>query len=168
MPRWTADRCDVLRAMREQRVSVSDMASRLGLSRGSIGRQLAKLGLLLSPDERRTFYGAHKRKGFHGPEDRTPAHRHGGKATARKAALPEGLPPTLPVIVAAFAAGGCRFPLSDPRAADFRFCGERNEPGRSYCPEHRALCYRRPGEPYEKRAGHPSAPGPSLAPALPA
>lgn len=38
---------------------------------------------------------------------------------------------------------GCRYPHGDPRAADFRYCRAKPQPGSSYCPEHHARCYRK-------------------------
>lgn len=30
----------------------------------------------------------------------------------------------------------CRWPIGDPRDANFHFCGARAEPGKPYCTEH--------------------------------
>ncbi len=32
--------------------------------------------------------------------------------------------------------GDCRWPIGDPRHADFHFCGEKQAVGRPYCAEH--------------------------------
>jgi len=37
--------------------------------------------------------------------------------------------------------GRCVFPMGDPGADGFRFCAEDAIEGRSYCDEHRRLCY---------------------------
>lgn len=42
----------------------------------------------------------------------------------------------------------CHWPLTDPRAADFRFCGAGKLPDGSYCREHHQKAHRRPGEAY--------------------
>ena len=34
----------------------------------------------------------------------------------------------------------CRYPEGDPRQSDFRFCGQKKEHGKSYCPHHYQLC----------------------------
>lgn len=48
--------------------------------------------------------------------------------------------------------GGCHFPISDPRSADFGFCGTPKWDGsRSYCEFHHRLCYR-PAEKRERAA----------------
>jgi GcrA cell cycle regulator len=35
----------------------------------------------------------------------------------------------------------CRWPLGDPRDADFHFCGGTGVPGLPYCPEHAKMAY---------------------------
>lgn len=37
----------------------------------------------------------------------------------------------------------CKFPIGDPGQPDFHFCPKRRVPGREYCAEHLALCWRR-------------------------
>jgi GcrA cell cycle regulator len=38
----------------------------------------------------------------------------------------------------------CRWPLGDPRSADFAYCGLKPAEGRSYCAGHCRMAYRRP------------------------
>ena len=38
-------------------------------------------------------------------------------------------------------AGDCRWPIGDPRHADFHFCGAQQTPGRPYCQHHWALSF---------------------------
>jgi GcrA cell cycle regulator len=38
-------------------------------------------------------------------------------------------------------AGECRWPIGDPRDADFHFCGARQLPGRPYCTKHWPLAF---------------------------
>tara|TARA_R110002126_G_scaffold13118_7_gene57200 strand:- start:94611 stop:95285 length:675 start_codon:yes stop_codon:yes gene_type:complete len=35
----------------------------------------------------------------------------------------------------------CRWPIGDPKSAEFGFCGEHSETGLSYCPEHGQIAY---------------------------
>lgn len=37
--------------------------------------------------------------------------------------------------------GTCRWPVGDPKQADFKFCGCNSEPGMSYCSHHSRLAY---------------------------
>jgi GcrA cell cycle regulator len=51
----------------------------------------------------------------------------------------------------------CRFPIGDPRAADFAFCGARPVPGVPYCIHHARIAYTpaiaRRREPLAKASG---------------
>lgn len=38
----------------------------------------------------------------------------------------------------------CRWPLGDPKAADFHFCGRKVKTGQTYCEEHAAIAYVKP------------------------
>ena len=40
----------------------------------------------------------------------------------------------------------CRWPLGDPRDDDFCFCGKRVKTGQTYCEEHAAIAYVKPGK----------------------
>lgn len=44
----------------------------------------------------------------------------------------------------------CAWPMGDPMADGFHYCGDPVEEGRPYCPDHCARAYRKPGEPYQK------------------
>lgn len=41
-------------------------------------------------------------------------------------------------------AGECRWPIGDPRQADFHFCGAQQELGRPYCKHHVAAAVEAP------------------------
>ena len=38
----------------------------------------------------------------------------------------------------------CRWPIGDPRDADFHFCGERSVAGRPYCQRHWRMAFQPP------------------------
>ena len=50
-----------------------------------------------------------------------------------------------PIAVVDLGPENCRWPLGDPRSADFEFCRRRKLGGGPYCPEHAALAFQRPG-----------------------
>jgi GcrA cell cycle regulator len=43
--------------------------------------------------------------------------------------------------IAAFSDRACKWPIGDPRQADFHFCGGEAEPGLPYCGTHAAVAY---------------------------
>ena len=44
-------------------------------------------------------------------------------------------------VMANLEAGDCRWPIGDPRHADFHFCGAAQAQGRPYCIQHWALSF---------------------------
>jgi len=50
--------------------------------------------------------------------------------------------------------GDCRFPLGDPRHADFGYCGAKAAPGRSYCDWHAQLAYQPVQTRRQREAAH--------------
>jgi GcrA cell cycle regulator len=56
----------------------------------------------------------------------------------------------------------CRWPIGDPRDADFHFCGERQASGRPYCAQHWAMAF------VPSRPRHSQAPAQPVAPLVPA
>lgn len=44
-------------------------------------------------------------------------------------------------LLGGLAGNQCHWPIGDTKAPDFRFCGARTEPGRSYCPKHCRKAY---------------------------
>ncbi|MGI9424743.1 MAG: GcrA family cell cycle regulator [Hyphomicrobiaceae bacterium] len=51
----------------------------------------------------------------------------------------------------------CRWPIGDPRHADFHFCGARQAAGRPYCQHHWDMSYTPP-----KSRQQPSVPVPTI------
>lgn len=46
--------------------------------------------------------------------------------------------------IAELSPNSCRYPLGDPQAPDFRYCGARKMESSSYCARHHLLCWRVP------------------------
>lgn len=57
------------------------------------------------------------------------------RPSARKPKAPLPLPPIVAPVPAGLR-GKCCFPIGEPRAKNFRFCGDPTEPGKPYCGEH--------------------------------
>ncbi len=63
------------------------------------------------------------------------------KAKRKKLLEPGTSEPELYNPLLALKNNDCRWPIGDPRAADFKFCCETRKPGKSYCDAHFALSY---------------------------
>lgn len=61
------------------------------------------------------------------------------------------IPPHERVPLLALTKKGCRYPIGDPRAADFGFCNGERAAGLSYCGFHARICYQSPAARQDKR-----------------
>lgn len=73
----------------------------------------------------------------------------------RKYKANEPLPGSRMLDIMQLRSNSCRWPLGDPRAPDFAYCGADAAIGRSYCPCHHRMAYASQIEPYVKPAPAP-------------
>ena len=68
------------------------------------------------------------------------------------------LPPVLidgrPMVVETIRPLACLYPIGDPKAPDFAYCGRRTDEEETYCKHHRAIIYERP--PQQKKERRPN------------
>jgi hypothetical protein len=60
---------------------------------------------------------------------------------ARRTAMAKKLQQKHPKTVATLEKNDCRWPIGDPREADFHFCGAHQVPGRPYCELHWRMAF---------------------------
>ena len=137
-PGWTSERIETLTRLWNDGLSASQIADRLGeVTRNAVIGKVHRLGL------------AGRRTALRQPR-RTSPRRTGGRSGMRKPVLrsrpcpatPNRLPPApaaLMLSVAQLTAATCHWPIGDPRAPGFGFCGARATPGdkQPYCATHR-------------------------------
>jgi GcrA cell cycle regulator len=142
---WTDARVAKLTELWREGLSASMVAARLGVSRNAIIGKVHRLGL--------------SKSGEHDLARPKPVRPTRPKAPRRLArAHPKPAPrPTPQVLVASIdlpglvdrledlGAHACHFPVGDPQAADFAFCGRLRSQG-PYCEDHRQIAYQ-PGGP---------------------
>jgi GcrA cell cycle regulator len=138
---WTDDAVETLKRLwDEPDFSAALIAQRLGVTRNAVLGKIHRLGLS-------------KPRASRLPVARSPAPRPRRPARAR-ALAPSSSPPAIVRPAAAPEIGpglvahledlprrACHWPLGDPQAPDFAFCGRRVETG-PYCPAHAAIAYR--------------------------
>jgi GcrA cell cycle regulator len=129
MSAWTTDRIDLLSTLWNEGLSGTRIAGILGITRGSA---IGKIWRLRLPARAALAPRTHR---------------------APRAAKPVRVHPIqiqddtncLRVTLADLGDGMCRWPLGDPKSADFRYCGLNNDPNhQSYCGYHAALSYAGP------------------------
>lgn len=145
---WPAERCDRLKGLFDQGNSASQIAEIMGLSRNAVIGKLHRLGL---------------RRGYDNKANHRVAKPKAPRKPAPKAMRPlvipaavrapvwsppvqidlprpnEALPESRRVSIMELRNGVCHWPLGDPGAPDFAYCGADCDPARVYCEAHRLL-----------------------------
>jgi GcrA cell cycle regulator len=147
---WTDARVETLTTLWRDGLSASQIASALGgVTRNAVIGKLHRLGL--SGRGKPATPG--RLRASRAPV-RTPGARVRSAAPRSAGAAAPHAPPTddpgLVPEVAALTAHVCRWPLGDPRAADFSFCGRAAAAGGPYCADHDRRAHRPGAEPLDR------------------
>ncbi len=144
---WTAERIEQLRNFVVTGLTCSQIAAEIGVTRNAVIGKIHRLGL--SPARPA---GAPARSCP--PRDRHPRHSQrrllhliGAAAPALAddaTAEPAPIDSTQRCSLLDIAQGKCHWPIGDPHAADFAFCGNEAVAGFSYCAGHARMAYRLP------------------------
>ena len=134
---WTTERVDALRRFVEAGFSCGQIAGEIGLSRNAVIGKIHRLRLWRGtpPTVRAKM------------RPRRPAvltqRRILEAAFAQAVVVEETINSADRCSLLELAAGKCRWPIGDPAATDFCFCGNEAVGGLSYCTAHARLAYRR-------------------------
>jgi len=149
---WTDDRVDTLKKLWNDGLSAAAIAQTIGaVTRNAVIGKVHRLGLSSratplrkrsamrplslfperAPSTRRSLPG--RRRAHQAPT---------GAAQNRPLILPKlGPPPDQPVTVQTLTAMSCRWPIGDPKAPGFHFCGRTKPAVSPYCDHHAGLAY---------------------------
>jgi len=152
---WTDERVELLKKLWGEGLSASQIAGRLGsVTRNAVIGKVHRLGL--------SGRATTSRMKSHRPRPRMAAKRmtksrmtNTGNPAFRALyqAEPEAYTPTVEEIVIPLAERktiqtlvecSCRWPIGDPQAADFHFCGKNKVPGLPYCEFHARRAFQPP------------------------
>jgi len=150
-PGWTEPRIETLTRLWRSGLSAAQIARTLGgVTRNAVIGKLHRLGLAgratpQSPRPIRTARASSRppRVRRH-PQTSLPARLHEARAPELEATEIAGA-----FDLATLASHACRWPIGDPRATGFGFCGRTVNAG-SYCEAHRRRAYRPAAEPLER------------------
>jgi GcrA cell cycle regulator len=115
---WTEERLEMLKALWEEGLSISQIGERLGVTRNAVAGKAHRLNL-----RKRQSPIAKKPKKAVEPE------------------TPKDLPLRLALRGIQWSRSKCVWPSGDPKTVEFSFCGEAIVPGKPYCLEHCELAY---------------------------
>jgi GcrA cell cycle regulator len=144
-PTWTNERIDQLKRLLEAGLTCSQIAAEVGVSRNAVIGKITRLGL-----SRRKEAPARAEK----PKLVASRTRALTRIFARRgrlielAALAAHEAPAIAILdgrgcsLFELAPGKCRWPINDPGAANFCFCGSAQLEGLPYCLGHARLAYR--------------------------
>ncbi|MGO9473281.1 MAG: GcrA family cell cycle regulator [Rhodomicrobium sp.] len=151
---WTNDRVATLKKLWNDGLSASAIAQTIGaVTRNAVIGKVHRLGLSgratglrkRAPARASSLFPAPScaRKTRALPRRRRELRRPVRAVPTRPLVLPElGPPPDRPITVQTLTAISCRWPVDDPKAAGFHFCGRSKAAGCPYCAHHAAIAYR--------------------------
>jgi GcrA cell cycle regulator len=168
---WTDDRISLLKRMWKEGKSAAEIAKAVGkgVTRNAVIGKAHRMGLSGRPSPIKKPEGAAPAKKAAAPAA-SPSRKEPPKAApGRKSAAPapaqhgfksspplrepeetrkfekEEVPPGGGVALIELTERMCKWPIGDPRDADFVFCGLAIRPGTPYCPQHAAMAYQASG-----------------------
>lgn len=138
---WTDDAVETLtRLWRQGDLSAAMIARRLGVTRNAVLGKIHRLGLSQPRRPQPAAIAPPPRPAK--PRPVASARRALASAPVRTSPQPAGeIGRGLVARLENLPMRACHWPLGDPQAADFAFCGRRAETG-PYCPAHAGMAYR--------------------------
>jgi GcrA cell cycle regulator len=143
---WTAERVDQLRSYVVAGLSCSQIAAEIGVTRNAVIGKIHRLGL--SPGRpaaapARTCPPRARRPRLSTQHQHLRVVYADAPGVADGMALePEPIDSAKRCSLIELGQGNCRWPISDPGAADFAFCGNEAIAGEPYCAGHARMAYR--------------------------
>jgi GcrA cell cycle regulator len=151
---WTDDRVELLKKLWSDGLSASQIAGELGgISRNSVIGKVHRLGLSgrakspsgSVPRQRKPRAHAHMirmaRPGVRGNNALAPMQVYETEAEPEPALIDNIIPISQRCSLLELNDSKCRWPIGDPSAADFFFCGGKTIEGLPYCGYHSRVAY---------------------------
>lgn len=136
---WTAERLERLKSCFDAGLSCAEIAARIGVTRNAVIGKISRLNLSRL---KRAPAAQPQRKGIaRSRRPRFPSQRRilmAIRPAAEELPVDSGQRCSLLEL----GEGKCRWPISDPGAADFCFCGNQPIDGLPYCAGHARMAYR--------------------------
>lgn len=142
---WTPERIQVLIALWNEGHSTSEIGRRLGITKNSVVGKVHRLGLKKRASPIRSGSTLTTKAPSMRParvRTETPAPAPAENAPAAEAApAPQKKKTNGIVRLEALRPGMCSWPVGEPGAEDFHFCGDEVVPEKPYCADHCARAY---------------------------
>jgi GcrA cell cycle regulator len=143
---WTTARIDLLRKLKGDGLSSSEIGVELGITRNAVIGKAARLGIGGGQAK-----GAQREAKHYAPKAGPVFQINFGHLRAQKAARQRGerpAPPPPPVLttrpcsILELTSATCRWPMGEPDEPGFHFCGSAPRDGKPYCGFHCGIAYR--------------------------
>lgn len=129
---WTPEKIKSLKKLWQKGKSTVEIGKALGISKNAVVGKVHRLELAARPSpiksagavKKTTAKTADKASGKSGVKSQSKTKVKNDKVTLMDLKLTS-----------------CRWPIGDPKDADFHFCGKPAQTGKPYCPEHCKLAY---------------------------
>ncbi len=121
---WTPEKIKSLKKLWQKGKSTVEIGKALGISKNAVVGKVHRLELAARPS----------------PIKVNPA-KAAAKATPAKPTKSTGKKKNEVVTLMDLKLTSCRWPIGDPKDANFHFCGKTTQTGKSYCPEHCKVAY---------------------------
>lgn len=143
---WTAERIEQLRSFVVTGLTCSQIAAEIGVTRNAVIGKIHRLGLSPTRPAGAPARSCPPRARHPRLSPQRRLLRLIGAEAPSLAAAAEAAPieSTQRCSLLEIAQGKCHWPIGDPQAADFAFCGNEAITGFSYCVGHARMAYRLP------------------------
>jgi GcrA cell cycle regulator len=156
---WTSERVALLRSYFDAGLSCSQIAREIGTTRNAVIGKMHRLGLSRPKDafaDRLEARNAARPKAVRRKPWRLSIHAQREMLMATypgRAAEEPAVESAHKCSLLELSQAQCRWPISEPGAEDFAFCGNRSVDGLSYCVGHARIAYRVPGRARRQAGG---------------
>ena len=144
---WTNEMISQLKQMWKKGLTTNEIAKELGVSKNSIVGKVHRLNLTARPSPIKKREGDESAVVTQGPlklemndETQTP------KPTITINTIEVKAHQNTCLKLSELDSHTCRWPIGDPKDDNFCFCGKRVKAGQTYCDEHSAIAYVKPGK----------------------
>jgi GcrA cell cycle regulator len=137
---WTAEMIAELKRYVGEKWSGPRIAQKLGVSRGAVVRKCRRENLQLCGEVDPSVWRENGRQSALKIKA-SPRNPVGNMPTAPAKPLPVRVEPPGQATIHTLRASQCRWPIGDPHADSFTFCGKPAPGERSYCPFHHTIAH---------------------------
>jgi GcrA cell cycle regulator len=156
---WTSERVALLKSYFDAGLSCSQIAREIGTTRNAVIGKMHRLGLSRPKDafaDRLAARDAARPKAVRRKPWRLSIHAQREMLIASypgRASEEPAVESAHKCSLLELRQAQCRWPISEPGAQDFAFCGNRSVDGLSYCVGHARIAYRVPGRARRQAGG---------------